>query len=242
MLGALIASTAESGKIGSRRRSHELTTDGALRSLVRSAEGRRILLNRNCGDSDLWSVRALPSLQRLCAISTLVLCLSCSSKDETPGETLAGSSLQQVAKQVLAKLLPGSAVQAPVEAENEAPAPDPAVELQDPGAGNLCPPDTGPVTMLIVDSERAVKSGAAQYPDLPVLHRDAETVIFEDGRVITADVEAAGDRLNELGWNGRELQLVSSMPRRYAFSGGGDWRAGSGTGKSKPRKRRRRRG
>ena len=76
----------------------------------------------------------------------------------------------------------------------------------------------------------------------PSSTRNAETVIFEDGRVITADVEAAGDRLNELGWNGRELQLVSSLPRRYAFSGGGDWRAGSGTGKSKPRKRRRRRG
>jgi hypothetical protein len=148
---------------------------------------------------------------------------------------------------LLAKLLEGSAVQPPAEVQEPAPTPSPAASelapgFEDPGAANVCPPDTGPVTVLIVNSERSVKSGAAQYPDLPILHRDPKTVVFEDGRVITSDVEAVSDHLNQLGWSGRPLELVGSMPRQYASSGGGDWRKSSGTKASKPRKRRRRRG
>jgi hypothetical protein len=188
-------------------------------------------------------MRSRAFLRRLCAIPILALCLSCSSKEEASGERLADQSVQQAANRLLAKLLAESDVQTRVEAEAPPPAStEHAPGVEDLDAANACPPDTGPVAVLVVGSAGAVKSAAAQYAGLPILHRDAETVIFEDGRVITSNVEAVGDYLNELGWSGRELELLGSMPRRYASSGGGNWRTRSDAKKSPPRKRRRRRG
>ena len=188
------------------------------------------------------------SRHRLCAIPIAAFLLSCScgrSADTASTDAPAGPGPRQWGKKLITSLLAGSGAQAPTEQQTPTPTPSspelaPGAEI--PNAVNVCPPDTGPVTVLIVDSERAVKSAAAQYTDEPILHRDAETVIFEDGRVITSKVEDVSHYLNELGWSGRELQLLGSMPRRYASSGGGDWRSPTGTEKKKQRKRRRRRG
>jgi hypothetical protein len=190
------------------------------------------------------------SLHRLWAIPIAILLLSCSCggpADTASTDAPAGPGPQQWGEKLITSLLTESKTQAPVEQPTPSPtpapsSPEPTAGAEDPGAVKVCPPDTGPVTVLIVNSERAVKSAAAQYAGEPILHRDAETVIFEDGRVITSKVEQVSHHLNELGWSGRELQLLGSMPRRYASSGGGDWRSPTGTEKKKQRKRRRRRG
>jgi len=43
-----------------------------------------------------------------------------------------------------------------------------------------------------------------------------KTVILADGRVITADPEAAGQHLNALGWGARPMQVVVSFAKQKA--------------------------
>lgn len=73
---------------------------------------------------------------------------------------------------------------------------------------------SGPVSLIVLESGAKVRALAASLHDVTVLRRDAETVIFDDGRVITADVAAAGDHLNALGWGNRSIRFVASFPRR----------------------------
>jgi hypothetical protein len=80
-------------------------------------------------------------------------------------------------------------------------------------AGEVCevPPSSGPVALIILASSSKVHSYVRTLKGAVAL-RDAETVIFGDGRVITADVEAAGRHLNALGWGARRVDVVASFP------------------------------
>jgi hypothetical protein len=80
-------------------------------------------------------------------------------------------------------------------------------------AGEVCevPPTSGPVALIILASGSKVHAYARTLKGAVAL-RDAETVIFGDGRVITADVEAAGRHLNALGWGARRVDVVASFP------------------------------
>ena len=80
-------------------------------------------------------------------------------------------------------------------------------------AGEVCevPPSSGPVALVILASGHKVLAYARTLKGAVAL-RDAETVIFGDGRVITADVEAAGRHLNALGWGARRVDVVASFP------------------------------
>jgi hypothetical protein len=70
----------------------------------------------------------------------------------------------------------------------------------------------GPVYLLILASSQKVYEFAATVRDARVIRRDAATVIFSDGRVVTADVESATAHLNALKWGRRPIQLVASFP------------------------------
>ena len=71
----------------------------------------------------------------------------------------------------------------------------------------------GPVSLLILASPAQVHSFAATVRDAKIVRRDKQTVVFSDGRVVTADAEAAGEHLNDLGWGTRPINVVQ------AFSG-----------------------
>ena len=71
-----------------------------------------------------------------------------------------------------------------------------------------------PVSLFILKSNQKVRDYAGSVKNARVLRRDRTTVVFEDGRVITSDVEAASRHLNALGWSTRKLQIVASFPRR----------------------------
>jgi hypothetical protein len=76
---------------------------------------------------------------------------------------------------------------------------------------------------MILQSSQKVRE-LTQALDGTVIRQEAKTVIFQDGRVITADVEAAGRLINELGWANRRIDVVASLPARRArprSSGGG---------------------
>jgi len=85
-------------------------------------------------------------------------------------------------------------------------------------AGEVCesPPSKGPVSLMILASGRKVQELAASVKDARVVARDANTVIFDDGRVITADADSAGEHLNALGWGGRRINIAVSFPRKRA--------------------------
>jgi hypothetical protein len=77
-----------------------------------------------------------------------------------------------------------------------------------------------PVSLVILQNGQKVRELAASVRDARVVRRDANTVVFDDGRVITADVSAAGDHLNALGWGDRRIDVAVSFPRRRALPRG----------------------
>ena len=86
------------------------------------------------------------------------------------------------------------------------------------GAGEVCesPPSRGPVSHIILTSGRKVQELAASVKDARIVAKDANTVVFDDGRVITADVGGAGEHLNQLGWGARRIDVAVSFPARRA--------------------------
>ena len=83
-------------------------------------------------------------------------------------------------------------------------------------AGEVCNvPSKGPVSLIILSSGTKVHTYARALKGT-VVRQDAKTVIFLDGRVITADVEAAGHLLNDLGWGGRGINVMASFPSARA--------------------------
>jgi hypothetical protein len=75
-------------------------------------------------------------------------------------------------------------------------------------------PASGPVSLLILDSARKVDEFAATPRGATPIVRERGIVIFEDGRVVTSDVDAATEHLNGLGWGARPIQIVASFPLR----------------------------
>jgi hypothetical protein len=85
----------------------------------------------------------------------------------------------------------------------------------------VAPNQGGPVSILILDSAQKVDAFAASVQGAQVAVRDRGTVIFDDGRVVTADTDAATRQLNDLGWGNRPIQIVASMPLRPKLAPGG---------------------
>jgi hypothetical protein len=67
---------------------------------------------------------------------------------------------------------------------------------------------------VILSSPKKVQQLAASIRDARVLRRDAKTVIFSDGRVVTSDVTSASRHLNELGWGNRSINVMASFKAR----------------------------
>jgi hypothetical protein len=74
----------------------------------------------------------------------------------------------------------------------------------------------GGVSILVVATREKVKEFSASVRDARIVRRDAETVLFEDGRVVTSNVEALGGHLNALGWGQRSIAIVGSFSTRRA--------------------------
>jgi len=82
----------------------------------------------------------------------------------------------------------------------------------------ICSPGNvqGGVSILVVATQQRVHQFAASVRDVRVVRRDSETVLFEDGRVVTSNVEALGPHLNALGWAQRKIAIVGSFSTRRA--------------------------
>ena len=73
---------------------------------------------------------------------------------------------------------------------------------------------TGKVMVLIVSTSEKVHDYASTLAHIPVVARHATTVVFQDGRVVTADVGKASQYLNDLGWASLQIEVVASFGMR----------------------------
>lgn len=84
-------------------------------------------------------------------------------------------------------------------------------------ANEVCEPSSGPVSLVILSSPTQVYEYArATAHGVPVVAHGPATVVFQDGRVISSDVEAVGRHLNELGWSTRSVNVVASFAAQRA--------------------------
>ena len=76
------------------------------------------------------------------------------------------------------------------------------------------------VQLVILASPAKVKSYAGTIKKASVVARDETTVVLDDGRVITSNLESATKHLNTLGWAQLPIQVVASFaqapPRQRA--------------------------
>lgn len=77
-------------------------------------------------------------------------------------------------------------------------------------------PSRGSVAIVVVASPERVQQYAATVKGVRVLRRDADTVIFADGRVVTANVGAVDRHLNALGWADHRIEILASFSKRSA--------------------------
>lgn len=101
------------------------------------------------------------------------------------------------------------------------PASIPANEVCDPGAGDGGPaapsgPPGAVSLMILKDGDEVHSLAKALARGVPMAARDPQTVVFRDGRVITADVESAGRVLNALGWSARPIRVVATFGKPRA--------------------------
>ena len=81
------------------------------------------------------------------------------------------------------------------------------------GAGDVCDPAAaGSVSLIILKTpEKVIELAKSVAKGVPVVARDATTIVFRDGRVITSDVEAVSRHLNRLGWGERRINVVAAF-------------------------------
>lgn len=101
---------------------------------------------------------------------------------------------------------------------------------------------SGVVTIVSLRDERGLGRAIAGRGEIPVVYRSADTVVYEDGQVLTTKVENVTAPLSELGWSGNPIRLLgsatSSSTRGSASSW--SWNGARPDGTFKPRRTRRR--
>ncbi len=186
-------------------------------------------------------------------VCLVVLILAC-SRDDAPGDRPGTFRvLKAVARAFLANSveaskeleegpLEGLATQLP-----QAPPPGPAPPL---GPLEAEPPKTcfvpynGPVTIIPVRTPAALQRSIDDRRSVPIVYETDDTAIWEDGRVLTMDVENLGTHLNAVGWASNPMRILGASARPGGSVANLGWNSGQTSFKKKAgaRKRKRRRG
>lgn len=77
-------------------------------------------------------------------------------------------------------------------------------------AGACAIPYTGPVAIVLVRSGQAFANAASEHASVGIVYETDDTVIFEDGRVITTHLENVGEHLSLLGWAENSMQILGA--------------------------------
>jgi hypothetical protein len=82
---------------------------------------------------------------------------------------------------------------------------------QESGQVGICDTGSSPVMIVVVESPQRVQSASALWKATPIVVQEAETVVFADGRIVTSQIEAAGEHLQSLGWAHRQIEIVGGL-------------------------------
>ena len=93
-------------------------------------------------------------------------------------------------------------------------------------------PYRGLVTIIPVRSRNALRRAAADPTASVLVYSTKDTAIFDDGRVLTADVENVGEDLSAVGWAANQMRILGTTAGAAAAS-----YARSGRGSTKRRSR-----
>ena len=185
--------------------------------------------------------------RRVLVVCLVVLILAC-SRDDAPGDRPGTFRvLKAVARGFLA-----NSVEASKELE-EGPLEGLATQLpQAPPLGPLVaePPETcfvpynGPVTIIPVRTPAALQRSIDDRRGVSIVYETDDTAIWEDGRVLTMDVENLGTHLNAVGWASNPMRILGASARPGGSVANLGWNSGQTSFKKKAgaRKRKRRRG
>jgi hypothetical protein len=172
----------------------------------------------------------------------LALALAGCGNDE-PSEGNPGTL--RVAKAVLKSFLSNSVEATETEATPPAlvaPPPPAAPPMPlasfEPEVSETCEiPYSGPVTIIPVRNASALARSVADRPSRELVYATEDTAIFEDGRVLTLNMENLGTHLNAVGWSANPIKIMGAGVR----PGGSRRNSAENTGKRSKKKRRRRR-
>jgi hypothetical protein len=102
-------------------------------------------------------------------------------------------------------------------------------------------PYSGPVTIIPVRNASALSRSVADRPRRELVYETEDTAIFEDGRVLTLNMENLGTHLNAVGWSANPIKIMGAGVRPGGSRRNTGWNSAENTGK-RSKKRRRRRG
>jgi hypothetical protein len=107
-------------------------------------------------------------------------------------------------------------------------------------------PYNGPVTIIRSPSPSAFARAVDARPRVRLVYETDDTAIWEDGRVLTTDVENLGNHLNAVGWASNPMQIAGASARPGASGRNLGWDSATSSFQQKDqkqkRKKRRRRG
>jgi hypothetical protein len=76
--------------------------------------------------------------------------------------------------------------------------------------GGMCGPSSEPVLVVLVDSPQQVRATADGLSQTRPLVREADTVVFADGRAVTSSLASVSAHLNALGWASRKIEIAGA--------------------------------
>ena len=107
-------------------------------------------------------------------------------------------------------------------------------------------PYNGPVTIIRASTPTAFARSVGGRRHVPLVYETEDTAIWQDGRVLTTDVENLGSHLNAVGWASNPMQIAGASARPGSSGQNLGWDSGTSSFKdssqTKKRKKRRRRG
>ena len=107
----------------------------------------------------------------------------------------------------------------------------------------MCEPSyRGVVTVVSLRDAKGLGRAVAQRGAVPVVYRNDDTVVYEDGQVLTTKLENVTAPLSELGWSGNPIRLLGSAASSSTAGSGSSWswNGARPDGTFKPRRTRRR--
>jgi hypothetical protein len=187
-------------------------------------------------------IRAAAGLALLACLPALLA--GCSGDDAAEGKP----GTLRIAKAVIARLLSDSSDAGSSErtsraaAEPEATVPLPVAEPEPPQTCVV--PYSGPVTIIAASTPNVLRRSVAERRGVPLVYETDDTAIWQDGRVMTVDVENVGSHLNAVGWAANPIQLLGASARPGGSTANLGWDSGESQFASKTTKSRktRRRG